>query len=87
MKSLLLPSFPVPLGNGKLVGLDSVFAMWTVHSLAHLWLGRAHLANGDPDAARAAYEAFFDEMKEADEGVPVIEKARQEYATIPGVKG
>ena len=26
-------------------------------------------------------------MADADEGIPLIEKARQEYATIPGVKG
>ena len=71
----------------KLVALESVFAIWTVHSLAHLWLGRAHLANGDSDAARAAYETFFDEMKSSDEGVPVVDKARSEYETIPGVKG
>ena len=71
----------------KLTELKTVNAMWTVHSMANLWLGRAHLENGDPEAARVAYEAFFDEMQDADEGVPVIEKARQEYETIPGVKG
>ena len=71
----------------KLVELNYVFAFVPIHSMAHLWLGRAHLANGNPEAARAAYETFLDRMKDADEGVPVIEKARSEYATIPGVKG
>jgi tetratricopeptide (TPR) repeat protein len=71
----------------KLRKLDTVFAAWTIHSLAKLWLGRAHLENGDAEAARAAYEAFFEEMKDASAGVPVLEKARQEYAAIPGVKG
>ncbi len=71
----------------KLVELETVIALWSIHSVAKLWLGRAHLANGDSSAARAAYEAFFDEMKNADEGVPILEKARAEYATIPGAQG
>jgi tetratricopeptide (TPR) repeat protein len=70
-----------------LAGLETAFPIWTIHSMAHLWLGRAHLADGDTDAARAAYETFFVEMKDADDGVPVIEKARAEYAAIPGAKG
>ena len=71
----------------KLVALDHIFPFWQVHSLAHLWLARAHLANNDADTARAAYERFLEIMQNADEGIPEIEKARQEYATIPGVKG
>ena len=55
--------------------------------LGRLWLARAHLANRDPEAARAAYQDFFEIMKDADESIPVIEKARTEYDTIPGAKG
>jgi tetratricopeptide (TPR) repeat protein len=71
----------------KLIGLRNSFPFLTIHPMAKLWLGRAHVANGDPAAARAAYEQFFDDMKDADEGVPVIEKARSEYAAIPGAQG
>jgi hypothetical protein len=56
-------------------------------SLAHLQLGRAYLAKGDTEAARRAYQDFLAIMKDADEGIPLIDKARSEYATIPGVKG
>ncbi len=71
----------------RLVLLDHVFPFWEIHSLAHLWLARAHLANGDEAAARAAYETFLELMANADEGIPEIEKARQEYSTIPGASG
>ena len=47
----------------------------------------SHLANGNPEAARAAYEQFFEIMADADEGIPLIEKARAEYAAIPGARG
>jgi serine/threonine protein kinase/tetratricopeptide (TPR) repeat protein len=53
----------------------------------YLWLGRAHRDNGNMEAARAAYEQYFEHMANADEGVPVIEKARTEYATLPGAQG
>jgi tetratricopeptide (TPR) repeat protein len=71
----------------KLVSLDHIFPFWQIHSLAHLWLARAHLANGDAEAARTSYERFLEIMVDADEGIPMIEKARSEYATIPGVRG
>jgi tetratricopeptide (TPR) repeat protein len=71
----------------KLVSLDHVRPFLPIHSLAHLWLARAHLASGESTAARASYEQFLEIMANADEGIPAIEKARQEYATIPGAKG
>ena len=48
------------------------------HDLAYLWLARAHVANGDPAAARVAYEEFFERMKRAD----TKESARREGITI-----
>jgi tetratricopeptide (TPR) repeat protein len=71
----------------KMISLKHTFPFLPGNSTAYLWLGRAHRDNGDPTAARAAYEQFFEIMKDADEGIPVIEKARAEYATLPGAKG
>jgi predicted Zn-dependent protease len=71
----------------KMISQKHVFVFDPANSLAYLWLGRAHRDNGDSAAARAAYEQFFEIMEGADEGVPVVEKARAEYAAIPGVKG
>ena len=70
-----------------MIAHNHVFPWWQLHSLGPLGLARAHLANGDPEAARAAYEEFLEIMADADEGIPLIEKARQEYAAIPGARG
>jgi len=71
----------------QLASHDTVFPTWHIHYLARLWVAQANLADGDIDAARTAYQDFFALMKDADEGIPLIEKARAEYETIPGVKG
>jgi serine/threonine protein kinase/tetratricopeptide (TPR) repeat protein len=71
----------------KMIAHNHVFPFWQIHSLGPLGLARAHLANGNPDAARAAYEEFLEIMADADEGLPVVEKARREYNAIPGAKG
>ena len=67
----------------KLASLTTVYDSVHAQNLSRLWLARAHLANDNSEAARKAYEEFFTLMSEADEGIPLIEKARQEYATIP----
>ena len=64
-----------------------LFPVWIGHTMVHLQLGRAYLAAGDQAAARRAYQDFLALMKDADEGVPLIDKARAEYETIPGVRG
>ena len=71
----------------KLIEWENRFFQQAIPRIARLWLGRAHMAAGNSDAARAAYEEFFEIMQNADDGIPLIEKARQEYATIPGAKG
>jgi eukaryotic-like serine/threonine-protein kinase len=45
-------------------------------------LGRAHAALGDPAAARAAYQAFFDLWRDADVDVPLLVQAREEFAKL-----
>jgi tetratricopeptide (TPR) repeat protein len=61
---------------------------WTSHGqLGFLGLARARVAQGKIDEARAAYEAFFDAYWEADESLPIVEKARSEYEALPGARG
>ena len=61
---------------------------WTSQGqLGYLGLARAKLAQGKADEARAAYEAFFEVYRDADEDLPIVVKARSEYEALPGVKG
>jgi predicted negative regulator of RcsB-dependent stress response len=52
------------------------------HPLALLGLGRAYVMAGDKANAKAAYEKFFQEWKDADAGLPVTAQAKTEYAAL-----
>ncbi len=52
------------------------------HSLAKLGLGRAYALTGDPAKARAAYQDFFAQWKDADADVPILKEAKTEYAQL-----
>jgi hypothetical protein len=50
--------------------------------LAHLGLGRAYALSGDAGKARTEYQNFLTLWKDADPGLPVLKKARAEYAKL-----
>ncbi len=58
---------PVPLNN---------------YALGFLGLGRAYVMAGDKANAKAAYERFFTEWKNADAGLAVMAQAKKEYAAL-----
>jgi serine/threonine protein kinase len=64
------------LDHRGLVGLDPIGA------LAHLQLGRAFALSGDKANAKAAYEAFFTLWKDADPDIPILRRAKAEYARL-----
>jgi tetratricopeptide (TPR) repeat protein len=53
-----------------------------IGSLAHLGLGRALAAAGETDKARTAYQDFFALWKDADPDIPILKKAKAEYAKL-----
>jgi hypothetical protein len=53
-----------------------------IGALAHLGLGRAHLLQGDTVKAKAAYQDFLSLWKDADPDIPVLQKAKTEYAKL-----
>jgi len=65
------------LNHRGLVGLDPIGA------LAHLQLGRTFARSGDNTKAKAAYQDFLTRWKGADSDVPILKKAKAEYATLP----
>jgi serine/threonine protein kinase/Tfp pilus assembly protein PilF len=50
--------------------------------LAHVALARTYTLQGNPAKARAEYEAFFALWKDADATLPLLRKARSEYAEL-----
>ncbi len=53
-----------------------------IGALAHLGLGRAYVLQGDVPRARAAYQDFLTLWKDADPDIPVLQKAKAEYAKL-----
>jgi serine/threonine protein kinase len=53
-----------------------------VGSLAHLGLGRALAADGEPAKARTPYQDFLALWKDADPDIPILKQAKAEYAKL-----
>jgi tetratricopeptide (TPR) repeat protein len=53
-----------------------------IGALAHLGLGRAYALQGDTVKAKAAYQDFLTLWKDADPDIPVLQKAKVEYAKL-----
>ena len=53
-----------------------------IGALAHLGLGRAYVLQGDTVRAKAAYQDFLSLWKDADPDIPVLQKAKAEYAKL-----
>jgi serine/threonine protein kinase/Tfp pilus assembly protein PilF len=53
-----------------------------IGALAHLQLGRAYVLTGDQAKARTAYEDFLTLWKDADPDIPILKKAKAEYAKL-----
>jgi tetratricopeptide (TPR) repeat protein/predicted Ser/Thr protein kinase len=54
-----------------------------IGALAHLGVARAFALSGDATKARAAYDDFFTLWKEADPNIPILQRAKAEYAKLP----
>jgi serine/threonine protein kinase/tetratricopeptide (TPR) repeat protein len=53
-----------------------------IGALAHLQLGKVFALSGDKAKAKAAYEAFLALWKDADPDVPILKRAKAEYARL-----
>jgi hypothetical protein len=54
----------------------------TVGAMARLQQGRALALSGDKDGAKAAYLDFLTLWKNADTNIPILKKAKAEYAKL-----
>jgi len=71
-----IPAFERAMG-GRLVNAPSIMG-----PAAQVWLARAHAKAGDTAAAARAYQDVFAAWKDADADVPLLVKARAEYAAV-----
>ena len=53
-----------------------------IEALAHLQLGRAYAMSGDKDKAKSAYQDFLSIWKDADSDIPLLKRAKAEYAQL-----
>ena len=53
-----------------------------IGALAYLQLGRAYVVSGDITKAKSAYQDFLTLWKDADKDLPVLQKAKAEYAKL-----
>ena len=56
------------------------------YPLAHLGLARAYALQNDIAASRGQYEKFFALWKDADQDIPILREARNEYAQMAQAK-
>ena len=66
----------------KILDHRGIVAIDPIGVLAHLQLGRAFALSGDRTKAKAAYEAFLALWKDADADVPILKRAKAEYARL-----
>ena len=64
------------LDHRGIVGADPIGA------LAHVQLGRAFVLSGDKIKAKAAYQDFLTLWKDADPDIPILRRAKAEYAQL-----
>lgn len=67
----------------KILGHRSIGFADPIGALGHLQLGGAFVMKGDKAKAKAAYQEFLTIWSRANEGIPVLQQAKAEYAKLP----
>jgi tetratricopeptide (TPR) repeat protein len=66
----------------KILDHRGIVAIDPIGVLGHLQLGRAFALSGDKTRAKAAYEGFLALWKDADPAIPILTRAKAEYARL-----
>jgi Flp pilus assembly protein TadD len=66
----------------KILDHRSILKNCPFGALARLGLGRAYALQGDGERAITAYKGFLDLWKDADPDIPILKKAKAEYAGL-----
>jgi tetratricopeptide (TPR) repeat protein len=70
------------LDHRSWIGYGSSYTTLELYPLAQLGLARARALSGDSAGARRAYEGFFTLWKDADPDIPILKRAKAEYAKL-----
>jgi len=66
----------------KILGRPSVISNEIIGAVAHLNIARAYSLSGDQSKARTAYQDFLELWKDADPDIPILKRAKSEYASL-----
>ena len=66
----------------KLLDHRGIVVNFVTGSLAHLQIGRAYAMAGDTAKAKAPYQNFLSLWKDADPDIPILKRAKAEYAKL-----
>ena len=66
----------------KILDHSGVVVSDPIGALAHLQLARALALSGDKIKSKAAYQDFFTLWKDADRDIPLLTRAKSEYANL-----
>jgi len=66
----------------KILNHRSVVLNQPIGALAHLGLARAYSLSSDTAKAKSAYQDFFSLWKDADPDIPILKRAKTEYAKL-----
>jgi eukaryotic-like serine/threonine-protein kinase len=66
----------------KILEHRSLGAVYPLHALSYVGLGRAYALSDDTAKARSAYQDFFALWKDADPDIPILKEAKAEYAKL-----
>ena len=66
----------------KIIDHPGIVLNELIGALAHLQLGRAYAMQGDSAKAKTAYQDFLALWEDADPDIPILKKAKAEYAKL-----
>jgi eukaryotic-like serine/threonine-protein kinase len=66
----------------KILDHSGIVVNSPIGALAHLGLARAYAMQGNTAKAKSAYQAFLTLWRNADQDIPVLQEAKEEYANL-----
>jgi eukaryotic-like serine/threonine-protein kinase len=79
---LLRLAVAVSWSSRKFLDHRGIVVNHPIAALGHLQIGRAYALQGDTAKAKSAYQDFLTLWKDADPDMPILKRAKAEYAKL-----